>query len=79
MDLVDLGAGGSKLQLAPDAGGAVVRYWRERAGAPREWLRPTSAEALRSGDRYDVAAFPLVPYLKHGMDRTQHVMSQDEA
>src|SRR5882672_7279478 len=61
MDVVELKAHGSGLRLVPGAGGAVARYWRERAPT-RDWLRPASAEALGGGDRYEAAAFPLVPY-----------------
>jgi aldose 1-epimerase len=61
MDVVELIAHGSGLRLVPAAGGAVTRYWRERAPV-RDWLRPVSVEALGRGDRYETAAFPLVPY-----------------
>jgi len=61
LDVVELKADGSRLRLVPAAGGAVARYWRE--GTPiREWLRPAAMEALSRGDRYETAAFPLVPY-----------------
>ncbi len=61
MDVVELKADGSRLRLVPAAGGAVARYWRERAPM-REWLRPAAVEALSRGDRYETAGFPLVPY-----------------
>ena len=59
MDLVTLRAGETSLQLAPAAGGAVTRYWRERGGVAREWLQPA---ALLGGGTGRPAAFPLVPY-----------------
>ena len=62
MDLITLRAGDSAVELAPEAGGAVTRYWLERGAVTREWLRPTPAGALRAGDPYQAAAFPLVPY-----------------
>jgi len=62
MHLITLRAGDAAIELAPEAGGAVTRYWLERGGVTREWLRPTPAGAARAGDPYEVAAFPLVPY-----------------
>jgi len=62
MDLITLRAGDAAVQLAPEAGGAVTRYWLERGGVPHEWLRPTPAGSLRAGNSARAAAFPLVPY-----------------
>lgn len=62
MDLITLRAGDAAIELAPEAGGAVTRYWLERGAVTREWLRPTPAGALRAGNPYQTAAFPLVPY-----------------
>jgi aldose 1-epimerase len=62
MDLITLRAGDAAIELAPEAGGAVTRYWLERGALTREWLRPTPVGAARAGDPYEVAAFPLVPY-----------------
>lgn len=62
MDLITLRAGDAAVELAPQAGGAVTRYWLERGAVTREWLRPTPAATLRAGDSSHAAAFPLVPY-----------------
>ena len=62
MDLITLRAGDAAVELAPGAGGAVTRYWLARGAVTREWLRPTPARALRAGNPYRAAAFPLVPY-----------------
>jgi aldose 1-epimerase len=62
MDLITLRAGDAAVELAPEAGGSVTRYWIERGAVTREWLRPTPAGALRAGHPYLAAAFPLVPY-----------------
>jgi aldose 1-epimerase len=62
MDLITLRAGDAAVELAPEAGGSVTRYWIERGPVTREWLRPTPAGALRAGHPYLAAAFPLVPY-----------------
>jgi len=62
MDPITLRAGNTAVELAPEAGGAVTRYWLERGGETREWLRPTPAGARRAGHPYQAAAFPLVPY-----------------
>jgi aldose 1-epimerase len=62
MDLITLRAGDAAIELAPEAGGAVTRYWLARGAVTREWLRPTPAGAVRSGNPYQTAAFPLVPY-----------------
>lgn len=62
MDLITLRAGDAAVELAPEAGGSVTRYWIERGPVTREWLRPTPAGALRAGHPELAAAFPLVPY-----------------
>ena len=62
MDLITLRAGDAAVELAPEAGGSVTRYWIARGPVTREWLRPTPAGALRAGHPYLAAAFPLVPY-----------------
>jgi aldose 1-epimerase len=62
MDLITLRAGDAAVELAPEAGGSVTRYWIERGAVTWEWLRPTPAGALRAGHPYLAAAFPLVPY-----------------
>jgi aldose 1-epimerase len=62
MDPITLRAGDAAVELAPEAGGAVTRYWLERDAETREWLRPTPAGALRAGNSTRAAAFPLVPY-----------------
>ncbi len=62
MDIITLRAGEASVQLAPAAGGAVTRYWREHGGVTRQWLQPAQPGALRGGSTYQPAAFPLVPY-----------------
>ena len=62
MDLITLRAGDAAVELAPEVGGSVTRYWIERGPVTREWLRPTPAGALRAGHPELAAAFPLVPY-----------------
>ena len=57
MDPITLRAGDTAVALAPEAGGAVTRYWLARGSVTRDWLRPTPA-----GAPYRPAAFPLVPY-----------------
>jgi aldose 1-epimerase len=59
-----LASGSLGLQIAPGAGGALARFWREAEGGgpPLELLRPASAEALARGDPFAMASFPLVPY-----------------
>jgi aldose 1-epimerase len=62
MDLITRRAGDAAVELAPEVGGSVTRYWIERGPVTREWLRPTPAGALRAGHPYLAAAYPLVPY-----------------
>jgi aldose 1-epimerase len=62
MDLITLRADDAAVELAPEAGGAVTRYWLARGPVTLECLRPTPADALRAGHPYRAAAFPLVPY-----------------
>jgi aldose 1-epimerase len=62
MDIITLRAGDCGLQLAPEAGGMVTRYWLARGARTWEWLRPASAAARARRDGYEASAFPLVPY-----------------
>jgi aldose 1-epimerase len=62
VDPITLRADGAGLTVAPAIGGAVTRYWLERDGATREWLRPMPAEAGRDHHPDHASAFPLVPY-----------------
>src|SRR5258705_4394720 len=62
MHVITLRAGDAAVELAPEAGGAVTRYWLARGAATREWLRPTPAGALRDGGPDLAAALPLVPH-----------------
>jgi aldose 1-epimerase len=60
MDLITLRAGAAGLVLAPEAGGAVVRYWIERGARTWDVLRPWPAP--RADEVFESAAFALVPY-----------------
>jgi aldose 1-epimerase len=60
--MITLRAGDCRLQLAPEAGGMVTRYWLERRARTWEWLRPASDAARARRDGYEASAFPLVPY-----------------
>ena len=62
MDPITLRAGDAAVELTPEAGGAVTRYWLARGPVTRDWLRPTPAGTRRAGAPYRPAAFPLVPY-----------------
>ena len=59
---ITLRADGAGLTLAPEVGGAVVRYWLERGSTTWEWLRPTPPAAVRARLALQTAAFLLVPY-----------------
>src|SRR5262245_11549759 len=60
MDIITLRAVEASVELQPAAGGAITRYWHERAGVTREWLRPPPPHPIRGVT--PAAAFPLVPY-----------------
>jgi aldose 1-epimerase len=60
MDTITLRADAAAVRLAPAAGGAITRYWHERGGLTREWLRPPPPHPIRGAS--PAAAFPLVPY-----------------
>ena len=62
MDPITLRAGDAAVELAPEAGGAVTRYWLARGPVTRDWLRPTPVGGRRAGASARAAAFPLVPY-----------------
>jgi aldose 1-epimerase len=66
--LVELRAGTARATLAPEVGGAVVRY--ECNGEPI--LRPTTAATLAAGDVLGVSSYPLVPFSNRIAGATLH-------
>ena len=57
-DALALAAGTARVELAPAAGGAIVRFTFGGADV----LRPTPAAALAAGDVRGHACYPLIPY-----------------
>ena len=61
-DMVHLGAGYARADLAPRAGGSVAAFRWEIGGRVRDWLRPATAAAIAGDDAEGMACFPLAPY-----------------
>ena len=59
MTLLSLRAGGLAVDLAPSAGGSIVRF---TVGDLIDVLRPASAAAIASGRGNDASCYPLVPF-----------------
>lgn len=59
MTLLSLRAGRLMVDLAPSAGGSIVRF---TAGESIDVLRPASAEAIASGRGNNASCYPLVPF-----------------
>jgi aldose 1-epimerase len=63
MDLLRLRAGRLAVDLAPHAGGSIVRFAvEERDRAPVDLFRPTDIAMLTPGRANDSACYPLVPF-----------------
>jgi aldose 1-epimerase len=62
--LIELNAGQLRVEVAPDAGGSIARFYCAAAagGAQIDWLRPASATGLQRRDPLAMASFPLVPF-----------------
>ena len=57
-----LRSGALGVVLAPQAGGAIGRFWLEQTRMAIELLRPASDRALARCDPWGMASFPLVPW-----------------
>lgn len=57
--MLTLTSGDLTLELAPDIGGSIARFFSRRAGQYLHWLRPAPPEAR---DALEMASFPLVPF-----------------
>jgi aldose 1-epimerase len=65
---VEVSAGGARVVLAPEAGGAIASYeWNGLAV-----LRPASVDALAAGDARNFASYPLIPFSNRIADATLH-------
>ena len=70
--LVTLRSGATRLEIAPAIGGSIARFCSTRDGAPIDWLRPATAQALAGGDPGGMACFPLVPFSNRIRDGSFH-------
>lgn len=59
-----LHCGHLRAAVAPHIGGSLASFYSlsDPAGTPRHWLRAASEQALRQGDPFEMASFPLVPW-----------------
>lgn len=61
-EIVTISAGPLTLDVAPEVGGSIARFFSRRDGQAIDWLRPASPEALAARDPLGMASFPLIPY-----------------
>jgi aldose 1-epimerase len=62
MDLVTLRSGPLGVEVSPDVGGSITRFWLERGREAVDLFRPATADAVAGRDPRGMACFPLVPY-----------------
>jgi len=61
-ELITLRHKTTQLQVSPQAGGGIVRFWHEDSRGLRDWLRPVSQAALAKQQGRAMGSYPLVPY-----------------
>lgn len=60
------------LELAPEVGGSIARFYSGHGAERRHWLRPATAEALATRDPLRMGSFPLAPWcnrIRNGRSR----------
>lgn len=62
LQVIELRAGSTRLEVAPEIGGSITRYASERAGRIVDWMRPASPDALAERAPGGMSSFPLVPF-----------------
>ena len=62
LQVIELRAGATRLEVAPEIGGSITRYASERAGRIVDWMRPASPDALAERAAGGMSSFPLVPF-----------------
>ena len=62
LQVIELRAGATRLEVAPEIGGSITRYASERAGRIIDWMRPASPDALAERSPGGMSSFPLVPF-----------------
>ena len=62
LQVIELRAGATRLEVAPEIGGSITRYASERAGRIVDWMRPASPDALAERAPGGMSSFPLVPF-----------------
>ena len=73
--LVRLQCGPLHLELAPDIGGAIARFYSTQGGQTTHWFRPASEQALTNRDVTGMACFPMLPFrgrIRDGRFTTDH-------
>ncbi|MEO8163951.1 MAG: aldose 1-epimerase, partial [Betaproteobacteria bacterium] len=60
--LISISAGPLHLDIAPDIGGSIARFYSKDKGQSVEWMRPASAEGIAEANPQMMASFPLVPF-----------------
>ena len=58
-ELIRLEAGRARLEIWPERGGSITRYWWQGESGALDWLRPNSR---LSADPLAMGCFPLVPF-----------------
>jgi len=50
------------LEIAPDIGGSIARFYSDHGGQRLHWLRPATDDALQRRDPLGLGSFPLLPW-----------------
>ena len=60
--LISICAGHLHVDIAPEIGGSIARFYSREKNRTVEWMRPASSEGLAQGNPQMMASFPLVPF-----------------
>ena len=61
-EVIELRAGSTRLDVAPEVGGSITRYASDRNGAAIEWMRPAPRDAIANRAAGGTSSFPMVPF-----------------
>ena len=60
--LLTLSSGDLRASVAPQAGGAISRFWQTTGDGDIDWLRAAGDDDISAGNPLGMACFPLLPF-----------------
>jgi aldose 1-epimerase len=60
--ILDLQCGHTTLQVCPEAGGSIARFFSHTDDSTIEWMRPAAIEDINNSNALGMSCFPLLPY-----------------